>query len=392
MKKLFTGLFALMLVLAGCGSSDTDTAAEGDSSELSGTIQVAVDPSYAPYIEEMGTGFTEETGVEVDVIEAEMFDTLEALPTQQGNSADIFLVPGAGDLVEQKLITPIETDISDYSDTAIEAATNGDSQYFLPLTVETTLFIYNKDLLDAVPDTLADLDPNDWAANFTDFYTAAGALISEGGYIFGENNTDSSDIGLNNEGAVAAGEFIQSLYNSGSETWDLMKDSTVSYDIMTQAFKDGDVKAIIDGPWALTDLNDAGINYGVTAIPSLTGTGDYSPLVGIKGLAINAYSDVIPECQAFLEYLNTTENAERFSELTSEVNPNSGITYEEGSTQEAIQQAAEVGTPKLADPAFEKVWDPMDEALKQIAAGEDVQAALDAGVETFANDIASIEQ
>lgn len=389
MKKLITSLFALILVLAGCGS-DTEVT-DTESGELSGSIQVAVDPGYVPYIEEMATGFTEETGVTVDVVEAEMFDVLEALPTQQGNSADIFLVPGAGDLVEQKLITPIETDISNYTETAQEAATNGDSQYFLPLTVETTLFIYNQDLMSEAPDTLAELDPSEWASDFTGFYTAAGAFISEGGYIFGENNTDSSDIGLNNEGSIAAAEFIQSLYTSGDQTWDLMRDNTVAYDIMTQAFLDGSVKAIIDGPWALQGFTDAGINYAVAPIPSLTGTGDYAPLVGTKGLAINAYSDNIAACQAFLEYLNTTERAERFSELTNEVNPNTGITYEEGSVQEAIQAAAEVGTPKLADPAFEKVWDPMNEALKQIAAGADVKEALDAAVVDFANDIASIQ-
>lgn len=393
MKKLLTSLFALVLVLAGCSTSDGSATAETtEDTDISGTITVAVDGGYTDYMTAMGDAFNAETGVTVDVVEADMIETLDALPTQQGNSADIFMLANdrIGDLADQKLLAPVTADLSEYTDTAQSASSYNDQNYILPMTTETTLFIYNKDLLDTVPDTLADLDPSDWAAKFTDFYHSAGAFMSEGSYIFGSDNTDTSDIGLNNSEAVAAGDFIQSLYNSGDQTWDLMKDDTVAYDIMEQAFKDGDVKAIINGPWSLSGYEEAGINYGIAPIPSLTGTGDYAPLVGTKGLGINGYSDNNAAAQAFLSFLSSADNAQAFFDETLEVNPHTGITYEEGSNEEIILEASANGVSMPTNPAFSKVWVPMADALKQIASGEDVQAALDAAVETIGNDIAAM--
>ncbi len=395
MKKLFASLFALILVLAGCsttdGSGSTDDAGSADV-ELSGSIQVAVDGGYTDYMNAMGEAFTTETGVTVEVVEADMFDILDALPTQQGNTADIFMLPNdrVGDLASQKLITPVSADLSGYTETAQTASTYNDEHYFLPMATDTTLFIYNKELLDEVPASLSELEVSDWAAKFTDFYHTGGAFMSEGGYIFGSDNTDTSDIGLASEGSVAAAEFIQTLYTSGNETWDLMKDDTVAYDIMEQAFKDGSVKAIINGPWALAGYAEAGIDYGIAPIPSLTGNGDYAPLVGTKGLGINAYSKNPDAAQAFLSFLGTDENAQAFYDETLEVNPNTSISYEAGSNEEVILEATANGTSMPTDPAFGKVWEPMADALKQIAAGEDVQAALDAAVSTIANDIAAM--
>ncbi len=378
MKKLITSLFALILVLAGCGTDTESTKIESD--ELSGSIQVAIVPSYVEYMQEMAAGFTEETGVQVEVIGAEMFDVMDALPTQQGNSADVFLVPEVSNIVNQRLITPVETDISAYSQSAQDSVTTSGDVYALPMTVETTLFIYNKDLMSEVPETLSDLDPSEWVSRFTNFYGAAGAFYSEGGYIFGDNNNDPTDIGLNNDGSIAAGQFIQSLYNSGDETWDLMKDDSVAYDVMLDAFKSGKVSAVIDGAWSLQEYSNAGIDYGVAPIPSLTGTAPFTPMVSNKGLAINAYSDNIPAAQAFLDYINTTENVTKFTEMTKEVTPLTTVEYPEGSVSQAIQEAASVGIPQAGTPEYNEIWDPTAEALKQIANGADVKDALDAAV------------
>ncbi len=389
MKKLFFALTGLILLLAGCGGAAETT----DSGEISGSIQVAVEGNYTDYMTRMGAAFTEETGVEVEVIEAGMFEVVEALPTQQGNSADVFMLPNdrVGDLGSQKLLAPVTTDLSDYTETAQTAATYEGETYMLPMATDTTLFIYNKELLDEVPSSLSDLDAEDWAGKFTDFYFTAGSFISEGGYIFGSDNTDTSDIGLNNEGSVKAGTELQNLYNSGAEHWTLMQDDTVAYDVMQQAFKDGQIKAVIDGPWALSAYAEAGIDYAVAPIPSLTGNSDFAPLVGTKGLGINAYSSNIAAANAFLEFLNSPENATEFYNSTLEVNPRTTTVYEEGSTEKTILDATTQGTSMPTDPAFGKAWGPMKSALGQIASGEDVQAALDAAADTIASDIASMQ-
>ncbi len=392
MKKLLIALFGMIIILAGCGSSTSNESTNEDTA-LSGSITVAVDGGYTDYMTARAEEFTADTGVNVEVVEADMFDVLDALPTQQGNSADVFMLPNdrVGDLASQKLIAPVTADITEYTETAQTAATYDGNQYMVPMATDTTLFIYNKELLTDVPATLEEMDPADWAAKFTDFYHVAGAFMSEDGYIFGSDNTDTTDIGLNNEGSIAAGEFVKTLYSSGVEHWDLMKDDTVAYDIMENEFKEGNVKAIINGPWALAGYAEAGIDYGVAPIPSLTGNADYSPLVGTKGLAINAYSSNNDAAQAFIASLATADNAQKFYEETLEVNPHTSISYEDGSTEATILEATVKGTSMPTTPEFGKVWEPMADALKQIASGEDVTASLNAAVDTITNSIASMQ-
>ncbi|WP_413699892.1 hypothetical protein ACLKMH_21505 [Psychromonas sp. KJ10-10] len=55
------------------------------------------------------------------------------------------------------------------------------------------------------------------------------------------------------------------LYSSGVEHWTLMQDDTVAYDIMMKNFTEGKINAIINGPWAIADIEKAGINVGACA-------------------------------------------------------------------------------------------------------------------------------
>ena len=387
MKKLLSILFLAIITLAGCGASG-----ETGNGELGGSIDVAVDEGYVEYMTNVGTKFKEEKGVDVNVINADMFTTLEALPTQQGNTADVFMLPNdrIGDLANQKLLSPVEVSISEYTDTAQLAASYNDNNYMLPMATDTSLFIYNKKLLSEVPKTLKELEPSTWAAKYTDFYITAGLFYDFGSYIFGKGNTDTADIGLDTENAVKAGEAISSLYGSGAEHWELMKDDTVAYDIMMDTFKKGKISAMINGPWALQEVSDAGIDYGIAPVPTYSGSGDYAALTGTKGLGINAYSKNIEASQEFLKYLATPENATEFYKATSEVNPHNGVVYEAGSNEEIILEATKNGTSMPTNPAFGKVWEPMADALKQIASGEDVITSLKQAVETLANSIASM--
>jgi len=389
MKKILGLLVVAVLVLAGCGASSD--VAEG---EVGGKLTIAAEgDAYNQYFTEVGAQFSEETGVEIEVVDASMIDTLEALPTQKGNGPDLMLAPNdrIGILADQKLIAPLETSVTEYTENSINAGTYNEQQYLLPLSTETTLLIYNKDKLTEAPATLEDLGAENLLAKFTDFYITAGLFYDQGGYVFGAENTDPTDVGINNEGSVKAGEIVKELYGSGNENWSLMSDDAVAYDVMMEAFTTGDVAAIINGPWALKDITDAGINYGIAVIPSWDGTGTYAPLVGTKGLVTNAYSSNAASAQAFVDFLNSSENANKWVEITKEVSPNNGVTYEAGSESAIILEATKVGTPMPTDPAFGKVWEPMKDSLLQIAAQEDVKASLDAAKEAIDTGVAGMQ-
>ncbi len=389
MKKLLALVLVCGLALTGCSSNDDG----GDTGETV-VVQVGVEKNYVPYFEEIATDFeSANEGVDIQIVETAMFDILDNLEAQKGNSADVFMLPNdrIGDLAEKKLIIPTTADLSGYTETAQVAATYGDDQYFVPMSTDTTLLFFNKELVDSAPATLKELDPAVWSAKYTDFYVAAGMFYSNGGYIFGADNTD---VGLNNEGSVKAGEAIQGLYASKAMHWEALKEEQAGYELQVQSFLDGDISYVVDGPWKVTDFVNGGIaeeNLGFAPIPSWDGSNEYRPLAGTKGMTVNAYSDVQEVASEFVAFLASDEYASKWFEMTNEVNPHTSIQYEEGSLASVVLEATSQGTPMPTDPAFGKVWVPMADALKQIANGGDVKASLDAAVETINAEIAAMQ-
>ncbi|OCH19208.1 extracellular solute-binding protein [Aliivibrio sp. 1S128] len=372
-KKLSLAVSAALLL------SNTAMAAKN--------IVIGVEKSYVPYFTELAEQFNKGKDFKVEVAATSMFDLLAALPTQKGNIADIFMIPNdrIGELADQHLIAPTNFTVNGYTDAATNASTYNGQTYMLPMSTDTTLFLYNKDMLKEAPKTLKEIPPSEWAAKFTDFYFTGGLFMSNGGYIFKDNNPQ--DIGLNTPDAIKAGLAAQELYKSGVSHWTLMQDDTVAYDIMMKYFMEGKLKAIINGPWAIADIEKAGINVGAAPIPSWDGSHPYKALTGTKGMTVNGYSDNQEGAREFIKFLATPENANKWYADTREVSPSLSVNYKEGSLHKAIFDATNIGQPMPSIPEFMKVWGPMKTGLAQIAQGQDVKAVLDAAVDTIEIDI-----
>ncbi|MEZ8311794.1 extracellular solute-binding protein [Vibrio splendidus] len=372
-KKLSLAVSAALLL------SNTAMAAEN--------IVIGVEKSYVPYFTELAEQFNKGKDFKVEVAATSMFDLLAALPTQKGNIADIFMIPNdrIGELADQHLIAPTNFTVNGYTDAATNASIYNGQTYMLPMSTDTTLFLYNKDMINEAPKTLKEIPPSEWAAKFTDFYFTGGLFMSNGGYIFKDNNPE--DIGLNTPDAIKAGLAAQELYKSGVSHWTLMQDDTVAYDIMMKYFMEGKLKAIINGPWAIADIEKAGINVGAAPIPSWDGSHPYKALTGTKGMTVNGYSDNQEGAREFIKFLATPENANKWYADTREVSPSLSVNYKEGSLHKAIFDATNIGQPMPSIPEFMKVWGPMKTGLAQIAQGQDVKAVLDAAVDTIEIDI-----
>jgi arabinogalactan oligomer / maltooligosaccharide transport system substrate-binding protein len=386
MKKLFFLLALVSLLIACPGSNDTKSS----GSTITPSITIAVEPSYVAYFQAMVAEYKKTTDINVEIVATGMFDVLDALSIQKGNSADIFMVVNdrIGDLAEQRLIAPLSFSPTGYTDNARAAGTYNGSMYFVPMSTDTTLLIYNKDKVSTLPTTLSSIPASNWAAKFTDFFHAAGMLYTKGGYVFGSSDTD---LGVANAGSIAAGQAIGTLYNSGVSHWSLMKDDTISYDVMMKVFADGEVDFIINGPWALADIAKSGINAGVAPVPSWDGSHPYQALTSTKGMSINGYSKNSEAAQKFLQFLSSPANAQLWYEMTDEVAPHTGITYPEGSLQ-AIAFTATSGGANMSNlPTFKTIWEPMADALKQIANAENAEAALKAAEARLIRDIADVK-
>lgn len=391
MKKLI--MLAAVAVLAVAGCSKQASPDKGDTKDV--TIKVGVEKTYIPYYEEVTTAYTKANpNVKFKITETKMFDLIDALEAQKGNSADVFMFPNdrVGDLVDKKLIADVNVDLAKYTNTAQTAAKYKDKNYFVPLSTDTTLLFYNKDLTTQMPKTLKELNPKDWSAKFTDFYVAAGMFYSNGSYIFGK---DTSDLGINNEGAIKTGEAIKSLYASKVDHWEALKEEEAGYNQQTDKFVKGKISYVIDGPWKVADFVKDGLaedKIGFMPIPSWDGTNEYKPLAGTKGIGVNAYSSVKEEALKFVASLATKENAEKWYTATKEVNPHSEIKYVEGSLAKTVLDATSKGIAMPTEPAFGKVWVPMADALKQIANGGDIKKSLDSAAKTIKADIEALKK
>ena len=123
--------------------------------------------------------------------------------------------------------------------------------YGFPLAIETVALYYNQDLLDEMgyepAETMEELieqsknfmEKNPGSYGFMlepgNFYYTHAFLGGYGGYIFGDNNTDPDDLGLNNEGSIKAGELMKKIQN---ELLPIKKED-LSGDVINSYFTEG---------------------------------------------------------------------------------------------------------------------------------------------------------
>ncbi|MDY0324504.1 MAG: maltose ABC transporter substrate-binding protein, partial [Candidatus Carbobacillus sp.] len=266
--------------------------------------------------------FEEKYGVPVTYEEVSHTDAPEKLKTDgpAGLGADVFSAPHdhLGELVSGGLVLenmfPNEFTNETYMPTAI-AGTSYDGQlYGYPTSIETYALFYNKDLVKDLPKTwdemldqakaMTDTKKNTYGfmmevANFYYVYSLIGGY---GGYVFGDNNTNPNDIGLNNAGSVKAGQLLQKMHKEVLP----LKVEDITYDAKEGLFKDGKLTYNVNGPWAVDDYRKAGVNFGLVPLPVLDNGNHPTSFSGIRAFYVNAYTKY-PNAAALLAKFAASE-------------------------------------------------------------------------------------
>lgn len=414
-KTLFSVLLlSLLLLLGACsggGGDQTEGTTDNDGGEATeqsgGTIEVSVESGYVDYLNEIIPKFEEETGIKVEVTERGMFETLEALPLDgpAGLAPDVMIAPydrianlgQQGHLAEVTLV-----DDGRYDTSYVQQVTYDGKIYGAPMVIEALVLYYNKDLLAEAPATFKDLEElakderftfegeagknTAFLANWLDFYHAYGLLAGYGGYVFGDNGTNPDDIGLNTPEAIEAIEYASFWYQN---IWPQgMLDASSASNFKDEMFTTGKAAAVIEGPWAVANYIDAGVNYGVATIPTLPNGEPYKPFAGGKGWVISTYTENLEGAQKFLDFVTNEENQMLLYEMRREIPANKLAQgqIEEGTDELAIavinQYTSSVPMPNI--PQMAEVWEPGKNMFFEAATGDKTaeQAANDA-VETI---------
>lgn len=333
--------------------------------------------------------FTDDLGVDVTV---EVVDPDLPLKFQQaaatGDGPDIVLWPHDrfGEWAQAGVISPVEpSDAVKASaiDSSWDAVSFGGQVWGYPVFVEAIALIYNKDLVPTPPATFEEINSSTasggktaimWDYNNT--YFTMPLLMANGGYAFKKDdagNYNGKDTGVNNDGSIKGGTALKNLIDAGTMP------KGVDGGVVDASFAKGDVGIIINGPWSWANYEQAGINFGVAALPSVDGQPS-KPFIGVGALAINAASPNKDLAKELIENYLLTDDGVAAWNANGMLGATANIKAGESSSDnvKATLANAAIGIPMPSNPEMGAFWSAMGPALSNITSGaQDVKPALD---------------
>ncbi|HHG89409.1 MAG TPA: maltose/maltodextrin ABC transporter substrate-binding protein MalE [Devosia sp.] len=344
-------------------------------------------------LQALGDKFTEELGIEVVVEHPESVTDKFQQSAAAGDGPDIFIWAhdrfgewAAGGLISP--VDPSEATRDGIFDFAWDAVTFDGNVWGYPIAVEAIGLIYNKDLVPTPPATFEEIPsmtmPEGVGAIMWDYnntYFSMPLLMANGGYAFKKVDGvyDANDTGVNNAGAIAGASMIKSLIDEG------VMPSGVDYGVMDAAINKGEVAMVINGPWAWSNLQDSGINFGVAPIPSIDGNPSKA-FVGVLAAVVNAASPNADLATEFIEnYLLQDDGLKMVNDdvpLGAVADKSFAETLSGDANVAATLANAQSGIAMPSTPAMGKFWSAMGPALQNITSGQQsVEDALNDAAE-----------
>ena len=386
MKRTAAALFlGTILALASCGSTENEEGQGGVYAKFDGELErgavlrilendTAVKQGY---LKELLDGFNEkykEYGiVAVDANMDEYSDLENDGPYGYGPDILYQANDSLMKYVYGKHITPIPVErlecYSQVDQNAWEAyrSTVGGTTYTfgVPINIQTSLMYYREDLLPEDSDKNGNGTPDmfeNWSElyryskqiheanpskygymkSLDDFYFASGYLFSYGGYIFGKNGRDPSDIGLDKAEAYKGAKVLRQLASIMNES---CIDNSITLNQYSKLAK-GEYFATMTTPDVRSlFLDEMSIEYqkeGLTKeeagkkaeenlkqipVPKLPKSGDLNDVSGemvsmktmggINGYAMSSYTQYPNAALAFIDYASSYEMVKRRHEILS---------------------------------------------------------------------------
>lgn len=344
------------------------------------------------FIKQAGEAFTAKypnITIEYENVEVGDANTQIALDGPGGVGADVFATPSntIGGLVSGGHILPVEneSDIVGKVAASCESAVQYNGNYYgYPVADETYALFYNKDLIPEVnvPTTWEDVEkfsqefnsPGKYGIiwNVADAYYSPIFTGKGGNKLFGEAGTDGSNSYMNSAEAVEGMKYFQSF----RQYLDVPSADVSDNSVCLAAFTSGNAAMYITGPWNVASCEEAGMNFGVTALPALQG--DDHPAASFSGartMQVSAYTDYPKEAHAFAKFLISDEMQHLRYELTGAI-PSTSITVDSEYIT-GFQKQLEYAYPMPSIPEIDNFWDPMKSACSNIWDGADVQTELE---------------
>lgn len=344
----------------------------------------------ADRLAEAAARFTEDLGIEVRIESPEPIPDKfpQAAATGDGPDVVLWAHDRFGEWAASGLLAPVDLPQEmrdDLPDVALEAVTFDGEAWAYPVSLEAVALIFNREYVAEAPESfeeIAEMEvpegvrPILWDYNNT--YFTMPLLAAGGGFAFEKRDGayDGTTTGVNNEGALKGAELLRRFIEDG------VMPAGVDYGITDTAMNKGEAAMMISGPWAWSNLEQSGIDYGVAPLPTVDGE-PARPFVGVYAAAINAASpnaDLVEEL--FENYLLTDEGLATWNEGGA-LGALADLSMAEDQAADeriaATLEAARTGVPMPSNPEMGRFWSAMEPALAAITNGQqEPQEALDA--------------
>lgn len=388
-KNLLTHLLAILVSLSSA------TALAFSKNEL--VVWVGGDKTHRG-IETIGKQFEKDTEIKVRVeIPENLTDRFQqAAAAGEGPDIVLWAHDRYGEWAKSGLLAELEpsaTFRNGVNAMGWKATSYKGKIYGYPIALEAISLIYNKDLIKQPPKTfeeMFDLDKTLRTKKIATIlwdqanpYFSAPMIFSNGGYAFKETAVgfDTKNVGVNNAGAKKGAALLKKLIDES------VLPRGTDYGVMDAKFNKGQAAMMITGPWAWSNLEKSGINYGVAPLPTINN----SPARAFVGVWAAAVNQATPNKSLAKEFLESYLLSEKGLKTMNDDVPLGAVANTAFMTKlatdkriEATYQNAINGLIMPNVPEMGKFWENMSTALGNITSG---RQATDIALDTAAKRI-----
>ncbi|TDN90752.1 extracellular solute-binding protein [Microbacterium sp. BK668] len=398
---------ALAVALAACsagGSAESTGDADGGGAATS-ELTVWADAKRVAALGDLAAAWGEENGVSVTFEEiSEDLQTNFVTASQAGTAPDVVI--GAhdwiGNLVQNGVIAPVNlADPDAFDPVAVEAVTFDGQPYGVPYAVENLALFRDVSKAPDAPATVEEMVAVGQAAIAEGVATEAAILpvgqngevyhmnplvTSTGGGIFGttaDGDWDPDNVIVDSAETNDAMTRVQGMAETGQNVFK----RSIGPENAIATFTSGASPFLISGPWALTDIRNAGIDYAISPIPGWEGAGPARPFVGVQVFYVAAQDENQALAQEFATAFGSLESTQ-IALYEAEPRPPALLAAREAVAADdpdlaAFAEAGAGGQPLPSIPQMAAVWDPLGKAEAAIVGGADVASTLSAAAEAI---------
>jgi maltose-binding protein MalE len=304
----FKRMWLLLGVLAVAASALVFAVPAMSAHKAGPTIVIWTDANRAPAVTKIANQWASSNGATIQVVAKDFGSIQTSLGTVSANAApDVVLAAHdwTGGLAANGLVVPlfpsaaVKKQFPAYTLDSFSYGTAVKKLYGIPVQVENIALIVNT-ALAPVPKTWAQLEST--ALRFKKKnHLAFGLCVQQGsggdayhmypffsglgGYVFGDNkagNLNPQDVGVYGKAFRKNAHFIDKWNKEG------LINSKTDYSTCDNAFTKKQTPYWVTGPWAVGDIQKAGISFKVVQVPKIVYPS--VPFLGVNGMMVTKYA------------------------------------------------------------------------------------------------------